>query len=73
MVVIARDGNGKATIWCDPCIAPLVRALNTNGLQTMASCCGHGRSTGSICLADGRVLAIWPSLESHRAMALLAP
>lgn len=50
------------TVWCDPCIAPLIRALNDGGLSTVASCCGHGRTHGSVCLADGRELVIRPFL-----------
>ena len=45
-------------VWCDPCIAPLVKALNEGGIATVASCCGHGERNGSICLADGRELLI---------------
>lgn len=52
MVVIA-DG-----IWCDPCLVPLVKALNEGGVRTVASCCGHGKNAGSIALADGRWLVI---------------
>ena len=37
MTVIERRADGKPSVWCDPCIAPLVRALNTNGLRTAAS------------------------------------
>ena len=32
----------------DKCIAPYVKALNTNGVQTAMSCCGHGEIDGSI-------------------------
>lgn len=49
--------------WCDPCLEPLIRALNTNGLRTIASCCGHGEQFGSICLRDGRVLVVSASLS----------
>lgn len=45
-------------VWCDPCIAPLVKALNDGGLPTVASCCGHGKRSGSIVLADGCELTI---------------
>lgn len=45
-------------VWCDPCLVPLVRALNDGGIRTVASCCGHGERDGSICLADGRELVI---------------
>jgi hypothetical protein len=45
-------------IWCDPCITDLVSALNAGDVPTVASCCGHDRNTGSIILADGRLLTI---------------
>jgi hypothetical protein len=45
-------------VWCDPCLVPLVRALNDGGIPTKASCCGHGKRNGSIVLADGRELVI---------------
>lgn len=38
-----RDG-----VWCDPCLVPLVKALNDGGLRTVASCCGHRVWNGSI-------------------------
>ena len=42
MVLNARRIN------IDKCIAPYVKALNTNGVQTAMSCCGHGEIDGSI-------------------------
>lgn len=58
MVVVAPG------IWCDPCLVPLVAALNGGGISTIAACCGHGRNTGSVLLADGRVLEIHPDLDA---------
>lgn len=52
--------------YCDPCIAPLVRALNSDGIRTGASCCGHGRRPGKIALTDGRELFILPDFQSAR-------
>lgn len=46
------------TWWCDPCIAPIVKALNDAGLRTVASCCGHGKRPGSIVLANRTELVI---------------
>lgn len=46
-------------VWCDPCLEPLIRALNGGGLQTLASCCGHGKP-GWVMLADGSALTISP-------------
>lgn len=45
-------------VWCDPCIASIVKALNDGGLRTVASCCGHNHSPPRISLADGRELRI---------------
>lgn len=58
MVVLERDKDGRATIWCDPEIAPLVKALNDGGIPTIASCSGHGERNGNIALKDGRELII---------------
>ncbi len=81
----ARDPGGREAAmveaypgaWCDPCIAPLVRALNEcealpatpsrlnpAGVRTVASCCGHGERPGRVSLADGRELMIYPDLAS---------
>ena len=48
-------GNG---IYVDRCIADIVKALNNADIKTVASCCGHNKILGSICLADGRELII---------------
>lgn len=42
----------------DACIADLVQALNSAGIYTANSCCGHGKAPGVIFLHDGRVLMI---------------
>lgn len=49
--------NGKVQS-IDQCIAHIVAALNAGGIETVASCCGHGRMPGNIVLSDGRVLSI---------------
>jgi hypothetical protein len=51
-------------VWCDPCIAPLVKALNEGGVPTVASCCGHDTYLGSIALEDGRWLVILPDRDA---------
>lgn len=68
MVVIERDASGKPTVWCDPEIADLIRALNSGGVPTEASCSGHGEKPGWIALKDGRQLAIVPDLESFKRL-----
>ena len=58
MYVERRDLLDKDTyrknhnIQVDPCIAPLVLALNAAGLHTVGSCCGHGVRQGSIVALD---------------------
>jgi hypothetical protein len=54
MVII----DNHVGVWCDPCLEPLIRALNDSGIRTVASCCGHGHRPGSIALEDGRWLFI---------------
>lgn len=48
---------------CDPCLTPLIKALNDGGLRTVASCCGHDHRPGSVMLDDGRVLLILPDRD----------
>ena len=42
----------------DRCISKIVTVLNSGGLPTVASCCGHGKSHGNIALLDGRFINI---------------
>ena len=67
MTVIRVDAIGTPTVWCDPCLAPLIRALNDGGIGTVASCCGHNgkgsdrqqtNAPGWVMLRDGRTLFI---------------
>jgi len=52
----------------DACIAPLIQALNDAGIETVASCCGHGQRPGNIALAGGRELFIVPDYETAREL-----
>lgn len=56
----------------DACIAPLVQAMNDNGMETVSSCCGHGNRPGEIILADNRsvILCTW---EQSRKIDKLFP
>lgn len=56
----------------DQCIAHLVAALNAGGIETVASCCGHGDAPGSIILADGRELIVVPELSAGRRKHVFA-
>lgn len=49
----------------DNCIASLIKALNDSGIETVASCCGHGKS-GNIALRDGRELIIAKDYKTAR-------
>lgn len=68
MVVIRHDDDGKPTIWCDPEIADLVRALNDGGVETVGSCSGHGWRPGNIMLSDGRVLVICKDVDEAKGV-----
>lgn len=57
----ARSGSHYALV--DNCIAPMVTALNDAGIETIGSCCGHGKITGNIALADDRFLEIYPNRQ----------
>lgn len=72
MIVIERD-NGKPTVWCDAEIADIVRALNSCGLKTVASCSGHGHRPGIISLEDGRELVIARDFAEARKIDALFP
>lgn len=43
----------------DSCIADLVEALQNAGINMLGSCCGHGKRSGEIALADGRVIRVY--------------
>jgi hypothetical protein len=59
----------RKAVGIDPCIAPLVKALQVAGIDMRGSCCGHGRAVGEIVLADGRTLFI--ARKGRKARALL--
>ena len=44
--------------YIDFCVADIVSALTAGNIETVASCCGHGKIPGSILLKDGRNLII---------------
>jgi hypothetical protein len=53
----------RRVCYIDPCIAPIVAALNAANIATVASCCGHGKRPGLISLEDGRELTITEPAE----------
>lgn len=50
----------------DSCLKKIIDALNTAGIPTKWSCCGHGLSSGYIVLKDGRELTIRNNLKTPR-------
>jgi hypothetical protein len=75
------DRGNIVTLWhpdigrfdVDQCIAPVVEALNSWGIRTVASCCGHGQRPGNIALADGRELIIAADFETGREIDAAFP
>ena len=57
----------------DKCIQPLIKALNECGMETVASCCGHGNTLGNVILKDGREIIIAPDFETARKIEGLFP
>ena len=70
--VLMRLLGGTRDEAIDPCIAPIVKALNDGGILTAATCCGHGSEMGDIWLDDGRVLALFSDWDSYYAVYQLA-
>lgn len=73
MVTVSTDMKGKPVIWCDPCIAPMVAALNIAGIATEWSCCGHGQRPACIGLKDGRQIVIARDIEELHRINTLFP
>lgn len=42
----------------DYCLADIVAALVAANIETVASCCGHDKTTASILLGDGREIIV---------------
>ena len=49
----------------DRCIAPFVAALRLAGFATVGSCCGHGKGSPSVLLADGRDMLAASTYQSE--------
>jgi hypothetical protein len=49
---LSYTGRGRwKVVQIDRCIAPVVKLLQANKINTLASCCGHGKEPGTITLA----------------------
>jgi hypothetical protein len=60
-----RTERGFTTASVDACLAEFVQRLNNAGLQTIASCCGHGDGPATVILEDGRELLVFASLADR--------
>lgn len=71
--LLAFNGEWHRRTWkIDSCIAPLVKALNDGGVETVASCCGHGKGPGLISLGDGRELLLFADIAELKTEAGVA-
>ena len=68
-----NDKCNKINSGIDECIRPIVRALNDCGMETIASCCGHGKTNGNIVLKDGREIIIVPNFKTARMIEAIFP
>ena len=50
--------GGKA-VEIDNCLTNIIQSLNDGGVETVTSCCGHGKTNGYIVLKD-RILIVTP-------------
>lgn len=64
---------GGRTVEVDAEIAPIVAALNTVGMETVASCSGHGHRPGCIALKDGRQIIIARDFDEAATINALFP
>ena len=56
-VTVIRRANpfvedGQHEIYVDECLADEIQELNDKGIITTNSCCGHGKQSGTILIAD---------------------
>lgn len=56
--IAAEGSDTRKAVLVDRCIAGIVQALNSAGIRTLGSCCGHGKSSGEILLEDGRRIIV---------------
>lgn len=52
----------------DPCIRDLLREMNDNEIQTLGSCCGHGKRSMSVVVRtpDGKIVETVSGVEIPR-------
>ena len=73
----ATPVQGRTRIKVDACIAPLVQMLNDYGIETIASCCGHGQVKESSIIVDAKNISLRPlddgSYRAHLVFLYKAP
>jgi hypothetical protein len=50
--------DGLREVMVDSCMKPLVEGLGKAGVATLGCCCGHGRESPTVLLADGKTLYV---------------
>lgn len=56
-LIKAKPFSGRKRIKVDACIAPLIQMLNDYGIETIACCCGHGKTAkSSIRISSNNIL-----------------
>lgn len=63
----------RTAIKIDACIAPLVQTLNDCGIETTASCCGHGKTEESGIVLSAQSLKIVPREDGSFRVHLVFP
>ena len=71
LTVPNRHGNQVVSV--DMCIAPIIQAFNDVGLETVASCCGHGKQPGRISLRNGKDIFIFDFEQAQKVTKMFPP
>lgn len=71
IIIESHHYTGQPLVWCDPCIAGIITALNYCGHRTVASCCGHKQRPGRITFADGREIILPRNAEDVKMIEAL--
>lgn len=66
--------NPTGTNWyqadIDRCIAHIVQVLNSNGIPTISSCCGHSPTNSGYIVLTNRILIVTPEMTPKQTRQL---
>jgi len=80
--ILACEHGDQVKVWVNPsgtnwyqadidrCIAPIVRVLNSNGIPTMSSCCGHSSTNSGYIVLTNRILIVTPAMTKKQTWKL---